>query len=53
VLGRNKSGTLRLSVDGIGLRYEIDPPDTQAARDLIESLRRGDVSGSSFAFLPT
>jgi HK97 family phage prohead protease len=52
VLGRNKSGTLRLSVDAVGLRYEIDPPDTQAARDLIESLRRGDISGSSFAFLP-
>lgn len=52
VLGRSGAGTLRLSVDSIGLRYEIDPPDTTAARDLIQSLRRGDISGSSFAFVP-
>ncbi len=52
VLGRSGAGTLRLSVDAVGLRYDIDPPDTQAARDLIASLRRGDISGSSFAFLP-
>lgn len=50
VLGRMKAGTLRLSVDNVGLRYEIDPPDTQTARDLMESLKRGDVSGSSFSF---
>lgn len=50
VLGRSTSGTLRLSVDKTGLRYEIDPPDTQMARDLMEVLKRGDVSGSSFSF---
>lgn len=50
VLGRNKSGTLRLKEDDVGLSYEIDLPDTQAARDLWTLIDRGDVSGSSFAF---
>lgn len=50
VLGRTTAGTLRLEVDSHGLRVEIDPPDTTAARDLIESVKRGDVTGMSFAF---
>lgn len=51
VLGRTKSGTLRLSVDAKGLRYEIEPPESAAS--VIESIRRGDVSGSSFSFRVT
>ncbi|MCT7656157.1 HK97 family phage prohead protease [Oceanimonas sp. NS1] len=51
VLGRTRSGTLALSVDADGLRYEIDPPDTQTVRDLVLApLARGDITGSSFAF---
>lgn len=50
ILGRVSAGTLRLNVDDRGLRYEIDPPETQYSRDLITSIRRGDVDGSSFAF---
>jgi HK97 family phage prohead protease len=50
VLGRTKSGTLRLVEDENGLRYEVDLPDTSAARDLQISMDRGDVDGSSFMF---
>ena len=50
VLGRNKAGTLRLREDSRGLKYDFDPPDTAAARDVVELLRRGDVSQSSFGF---
>ena len=52
VLGRNKAGTLRLSEDAIGLRMEIDLPDTSYARDLMASMSRGDINQSSFAFSP-
>lgn len=50
VLGRTTAGTMRLSVDATGLRYEIDPPDTETGRSVVESIKRGDVSGSSFSF---
>lgn len=50
ILGRTKAGTCRLSVDARGLRYEIDPPKTQLCADLMESISRGDVTGSSFSF---
>lgn len=50
ILGRTKSGTLRLSENTVGLRVEIDPPDTTAGRDVVESIRRGDLTGMSFGF---
>lgn len=49
-LGRTKSGTLRLEQDELGLRFELDPPETNAARDLVELIRRGDIDQASFAF---
>jgi HK97 family phage prohead protease len=52
ILGRVSAGTMRLSVDKRGLKYEIDPPDTQAGRDVMVSLARRDVTGSSFMFRP-
>lgn len=50
VLGRNKSGTLRLSEDKKGLAVEIDPVPATWADDLLKSMRRGDVSQMSFGF---
>lgn len=52
VLGRQSSGTLRLSVDSEGLEYEVDLPDTTYARDLRELVERGDIDGASFGFVP-
>ena len=51
VLGRNKSGTLRLWEDNKGLAFEIDPGQQTYTQDLIISLRRGDVNACSFAFV--
>lgn len=53
VLGRTKSGTLRLSEDARGLKFEVDLPNTTLAKDLSESLKRGDISQCSFGFVPT
>lgn len=48
VLGRYPN-TLRMTVDEHGLRYEIKMPESR--RDLIESIERGDIRGSSFSFI--
>lgn len=52
VLGRsvNGTGSLSLSVDDHGLRYEFDAPRTALGDELLEGLRRGDIAASSFAF---
>jgi hypothetical protein len=50
ILGRKQSGTLRLQEDSHGLLVELDIPDTNAGRDLITSIKRGDVNQMSFGF---
>ncbi len=50
IIGRRTSGTLRIVEDDKGLAVEIDLPDTQAGRDILASIKRGDVSGQSFSF---
>lgn len=49
-LGRTTNNTLTLTEDDTGLRYEIKPPSTTWGTDAVESIRRGDVTNSSFLF---
>jgi len=51
-LGRSSAGTLTLREDEKGLAVSINPPDTTYARDLMVSMKRGDVRDMSFAFKP-
>ncbi|HUU33002.1 MAG TPA: HK97 family phage prohead protease [Vicinamibacterales bacterium] len=53
VLGRTRAKTMSLKDEAKGLAYKIWPPDTQWGRDTVTSIQRGDVTGSSFAFLVT
>jgi HK97 family phage prohead protease len=43
-------GTLTLTIDEVGLRYEFDAPNTIDGDKVLELVRRGDIVGSSFAF---
>jgi hypothetical protein len=43
-------GTLTLRGDNKGLAFDCLLPNTQAGRDTHESVKRGDLSGASFAF---
>ena len=51
VLARTTSGTLKLSVDETGLRFEFEAPDTTLGNDMLELVRRGDISKCSFKFV--
>jgi HK97 family phage prohead protease len=49
VLGRTPR-TLTLTTDTRGLAFSLEPAPTQAGRDALELVRRGDVTGASFGF---
>jgi HK97 family phage prohead protease len=51
MVGTTANGTLRLGEDSHGLWYEVDMPDTSAARDLAVLVKRGDIRKSSFGFI--
>lgn len=50
ILARTTSGTLRLEVDDVGLRFAFEAPNTTSGSDMLELVRRGDVSKCSFRF---
>lgn len=50
ILARTASGTLRLEVDDVGLRFAFEVPNTTLGSDMLELVRRGDVSKCSFRF---
>ena len=52
LLGTTMGGTLRLLVTREALVYDVDVPDTVAGRDSAVYIERGDIAGSSFAFVP-
>jgi uncharacterized protein len=48
LLGTTAAGTLRLSIDNVGLDYSVDLPECRG--DVYEYVQRGDIRNSSFAF---
>src|SRR5690606_36391856 len=50
VLGRTKSGTLKLREDERGLAFTLDVPETSAGRDVLALAERNDLGGMSFGF---
>jgi HK97 family phage prohead protease len=49
-LARTIAGTLRLSVDDVGLRYEFDLADDECSKRVAAFINDGRVNASSFAF---
>lgn len=50
IIGRKSAGTLRMVEDEIGLKVEIDLPDTAVGRDVAENVRNRNIQGQSFTF---
>lgn len=50
LLGRESAGTLEITSDERGISYIVEPPDTQAGRDVLALVRSKNLRGSSFAF---
>lgn len=50
IIGRSSANTLKLTNKDDGLYAEVNLPNTTFARDLAESVSRGDIRGMSFIF---
>ncbi len=50
LLGRRRSGTLRLSESELGLTFIIEAPATQLGHDVVALAERGDLGGVSIGF---
>lgn len=52
VLARSRfgQGSLKLTVDERGLKYEFDAPKTALGDEVLEYIKRGDINQSSFCF---
>lgn len=50
ILGRTINKTLSLTQNSVGLQFDNLMPDTTTGRDTAEEIRRGDITGCSFAF---
>ena len=51
LLARSTNGTLKMSVDEVGLRYQAVIPDTSTGRDVLTLLRNNTLNQNSFAFV--
>lgn len=47
---RNGKGSLYLEIDEKGLKYRFEAPKTPLGEELLENIRRGEISESSFSF---
>ena len=50
VLGRTKNGTLKLKKQDDGIYFHVSPPNTDWAKNLVQSVKRGDITQCSFSF---
>jgi len=50
ILGRTSNETMEVRTDDKGVYYAVKPSNTTYAKDLLENLRAGNVTGSSFYF---
>jgi HK97 family phage prohead protease len=51
LLGRTRSGTLRLSETAAGLEYSLELPATSVGDDVLALAQRGDLGGMSIGFV--